>query len=346
MKKCSLAVLFSILVGLAACGQNGEPDVTTDVDEDKVEEAVESEASSEDELLEVTVLLDWIINTNHTGLYVAQDQGFFEEEGLDLTIIESATEGVMQVVAAGQADFGIASQNELTMARAQDIPVVSIAAIIQEHTSGFASLADKGITSPEDFAGKTYGGWGSPMEEAILNYVLEASDVGTTEVENVTVGSSDFFVNAKREIDFQWIYYGWTGVESEVREEEINMIYLTDIDPIFEYYAPILISSESVINEQPELVEKFLRAVSKGYEFSIEHPEEAADILIAVAPETDAELIKASQEWLSTRYQGNATQWGIQEEDIWTTFSAWMLETGLIEKEVTSEEAMTNKFLP
>ncbi len=301
---------------------------------------------SEEELMEATFILDWVPNTNHTGIYVAQEQGYFEEEGIDLTIIEPAMEGASQIVAAGQADFGISAQNEVTVARSTNIPVVSIAAVIQEHTSGFASPVEKNITTPADFEGKTYGGWGSPLEDVIIASVMESEGADPSTVTNVTVGTADFFVNTQREVDFQWIYYGWTGIEAEIRDEDINMIYLTDIDPIYHYYAPVIISSEALLEEQPELVEKFMRAVSKGYQFSIDNPEDAAEILIAATPETDAELIRASQEWLSPRYQGDAEKWGMQSEDVWNDFSNWMLENNLIEQEVSSENAMTNQFLP
>ncbi|UOE92101.1 ABC transporter substrate-binding protein [Alkalihalobacillus sp. LMS39] len=299
-----------------------------------------------EELVDVTFILDWVPNTNHTGLYVAQEKGFFEEEGLNVTIIEPAMESASQVVASGKAEFGISSQDELTVARSTGIPIVSVAAVIQDHTSGFASPVEKGIMSPADFEGKTYGGWGSPLEEAMIATLMEAEGADPSTVNNITVGTDDFFVNTKREIDFQWIYYGWTGVEAEIRNEDIHMIYLTDIEPVFNYYAPVIMSSEAVIENKPELVEKFLRAVSRGYDFAIAEPEEAASILIEATPDANEELIIASQKWLSPMYKGDAEKWGIQSETIWNNFSEWMLEHGVIEEQVDTKDAMTTQFLP
>lgn len=299
-----------------------------------------------EEQVDVTFILDWVPNTNHTGLYVAKEKGFFEEEGLNVTIIEPAMESASQVVASGKAEFGISSQDELTVARSTGIPIVSVAAVIQDHTSGFASPVEKGIMSPADFEGKTYGGWGSPLEEAMISTLMEAEGADPSTVNNITVGTADFFVNTKRDIDFQWIYYGWTGVEAETRNEDIHMIYLTDIDPVFNYYAPVIMTSEAVIENKPELVEKFLRAVSKGYDFAIADPEEAAAILIEATPEANEELIIASQKWLSQKYKGDAEKWGIQSETIWNNFSEWMLEHGVIEEQVDAKDAMTTQFLP
>ncbi|WP_332634894.1 ABC transporter substrate-binding protein [Halalkalibacter flavus] len=345
-KKLSAFLFFIIMLMLVGCNQAEESSQGGEAETEVESETGEELPAESTELMEATFILDWVPNTNHTGIYVAKEKGYFEEEGIDLTIIEPAMEGAVPVVAAGQADFGIGSQTGVTIARSTGIPVVSIAAVIQEHTSGFASPVEKDITSPEDFEGKTYGGFGGAEEEAILDTVLNQHGVDPSSVDNVIVGSADFFANTKRDIDFQWIFYGWTGIEAEVRGEDINMIYLKDIDPVFNYYSPVIFSSEAVIEEQPELVEKFVRAVSKGYEFAVEQPSEAAEILIAASPETNEELIRASQEWLSPRYKGDAEKWGIQEEHIWNDFSEWMLEAGLIETEVPTEEAMTNTFLP
>lgn len=346
LKKLTISLLMIIFLVLTACNQADEENQGEETKTDNGSE-VDTEAAKEssDDQVEATIILDWVPNTNHTGLYVAQEKGFFEEEGLVLTIVEPAMDGALQVVAAGKADFGIASQTSITIARSKEIPVVSIAAVIQEHTSGFAAPVEKGITSPKDFEGKTYGGWGGAEEEAILNTVLNSHNVDPSTVDNVIVGSADFFTNTKRDIDFQWIFYGWTGIEAEIRGEDINMIFLKDIDPVFNYYSPVIFSNNSVIEEKPELAEKFLKAVSKGYQFAIENPEEAAEILIAATPESNAELIRASQKWLSPRYQGSAEKWGIQKEEVWDDFTAWMLEVGLIETEVKTKDAMTNKFL-
>lgn len=89
-----------------------------------------------------------------------------------------------------------------------------------------------------------------------------------------------------------------------------------------------------------------MRAVSKGYEFAIDHPDDAAEILIEATPETDAELIRASQEWMSEHYRGDAEKWGIQEDKRWFDFTDWMVEHALIETSIDVEQAFTNDFIP
>ncbi|WP_277673655.1 ABC transporter substrate-binding protein [Piscibacillus halophilus] len=324
MKKF-IGAIFIILL-LTACGGN--------------------DGEESQELEEIQFVLDWTPNTNHTGIYVAQDQGYFEEEGLDVEIIMPGEAGADQLIASGQADFGISYQEGITEARVQDVPIVSIAAIIQHNTSGFASPEDKNITSPKDFEGKKYGGWGAPLEEAVLSSIMQQEDANVEEVEIVNIGDADFFAAVERDVDFAWIYYGWTGIEAELRGTPINMIYLTDYSEKLDYYTPVIATSEDMIENESETVQKFMNAATKGYQFAIDHPEDAADILIEAVPDLDPELVKASQDWLSPRYQDDAEQWGIQELEVWENYAEWMLEHDLLEDLLDAEKAFTNEFLP
>src|SRR5690606_5117042 len=124
-------------------------------------------------LTKVKVVLDWTPNTNHTGLYVARDKGFFAEQGLDVEIVQPGDAGADQMVAAGAAEFGVSYQESITMARTSGVPLVSVAAVIQHNTSGFASPVGHHITRPRDFEGKRYGGWGAPVEEAVIDSLMK-----------------------------------------------------------------------------------------------------------------------------------------------------------------------------
>lgn len=296
-------------------------------------------------LQKVTVTLDWTPNTNHTGLYVAKDKGFYEEVGLDVEIIQPAGGTAEQLVATDQAQFGVSYQETVTFARLSDIPVVSIAAVIQHNTSGFASLKEKGIVTPKDFEGKRYGGWGSPVEEATIKSLMESVGADFTKVEIINTGPADFFVTSEKNADFSWIFFGWDGVAAQLKGVELNYIEVAEFDEALDYYTPVLITSEKIINEDPELVHKFMEATAKGYLFTIENPIEAADILLANAPELDKELVHASQEWLKDKYQDDAPIWGIQKKKVWARYSDWLYKRGLIEKQLDVEKAFTNEFL-
>ncbi|CCO08378.1 ABC transporter substrate-binding protein [Desulforamulus hydrothermalis] len=298
-------------------------------------------------LTKVTVVLDWYPNTNHTGLYVAKDKGFYEQQGLAVEIIQPGQGSTAdRLVAAGKADFGISYQESVTQARARGIPLVSIAAVLQHNTSAFASLKEANITSPRDFAGKRYGGWGSPVEEAVIKAVMEKAGGDPAKVKYVTLGATDFFASIGRDADFEWIYYGWDGIEAKRRGLDLNLIMLKDLDPALDYYTPVIVTGEKHIAEQKELVKKFMAATARGYEWSIEHPAEAADILLKNAPELNAELVKASQAWVSRQYRAAAPRWGVQREEVWARYANWMFERQLIPQNIDVKQAFTNQFLP
>lgn len=331
MKKWIAALATTVL--LAGCSESNE-------------QQAEKNEGSKEELKKVTVVLDWTPNTNHTGLYVAKEKGYFEEEGLDVTIQMPGEAGADQLVASEKAQFGVGYQEGITQARVQGVPLVSIAAVIQHNTSGFASPVSKSIESPKDFEGKTYGGWGSPIEKSVITSLMKQENSDVEKVNIVNIGDSDFFTAVERDIDFAWIYYGWTGVEAELRGEEINMVYLTDYSDKLDYYTPVLTTSENMIQNDPDTVKSFVKAASKGYEFAINNPSEAADVLIKAAPELDKELVKKSQDWLATKYQDDAARWGEQRLEVWDNYASWMFENGLLESELDADKAFTNEFLP
>jgi ABC-type nitrate/sulfonate/bicarbonate transport system substrate-binding protein len=292
----------------------------------------------------VTILLDWFPNTNHTGLYVAKEKGYFAKEDLDVKILQPGEGENNQIVAAGKADFGISSQESVIQARVAGIPLVSIGAIIQHNTSAFASLEKSNIKTVKDFENKRYGGWGSPIEETVIKAVMDENGADYSKVKNITIGETDFFKTIGRDSDFQWIFYGWDGIEAKRRGIKLNTIMLKDLNPILDYYTPVIVTNENHVKNQKELVAKFINAVSQGYEFSIKYPAEAAQILIKSAPELNQDLVKQSQTYLSREYQSDGARWGMQKEVVWTRYAQWLYDQKLIKKMINVKDAFTNEF--
>jgi len=300
-------------------------------------------------LRQITVILDWVPNTNHTGIYAASELGYYRDAGLEVEIIQPSEGGSADLIAAGRGDFGISYQEQVTYARtARDpLPIVAIAAIIQQNTSGFASPADKGIDTPSDFEGKKYGGWGSPMEEAMLEGLMEKYGADFTRLEIVNIGASDFFTSVQRDVDFAWIFYGWDGIRAELIGFDIDFMLLQDLDPVLDFYTPLIITSEDMIQDDPDLVSDFLEASKKGYDFAIEDPGRAAGILLDQNSELeDSGLVTASQEYLAGKYISHDEGWGFMKEKIWQDFSSWMFDNGLLSGSLDTSKAFTNEFLP
>lgn len=329
MKKKLLIVLTALLFILAACGPDDQKEGT----------------SPSKDLEKVSFVLDWTPNTNHTGIYVAKEQGFFEEEGLAVDIMLPGEVGSTQLIATGNADFGISYQEGMMMARSEGMPIVSIAAVIQHNTAGYASPVDNDITSPKDFEGKVFGAVGSDLERAMMDTIMRENGADVDQVEFKNIGDADYFVAVERDIDFSLVYQGWTGIEADIREKPQNMVYLKDFAEALDFYTPIIATSETQVEKNPELVERFVRAATKGYEFAIDNPAEAAEILIDSEPDLDPELVKKSQEWLSTQYQDDAPQFGIQEEERWQMVHDFMMEHRILETSLDIDKAFTNQFI-
>jgi len=294
---------------------------------------------------EATLSLDWVPNTNHTGFYVALDKGWYEEEGVDLTIeIPSDPSAALKQVGAGNTEFGVSFQEEVTVARAAGIPVVSIAAIIQHNTSAFAALAESGVSSAADFEGLRYASYGLPIERPILEALMACDGADVDTVTFIDVGFDAFPALLAGRVDLAWIFLGWDGVQAELKGVELATVPLYG-SCVPDYYTPVIVAGEQTLDERPGLTQAFLGATRRGYEYAAEHPGEAAEILLAYSPESDPELVRASQEWLSPRYQDDAPSWGVQDPNVWQRFTSFMEENDLLDTPVDPNQAFTNAFL-
>lgn len=333
-KILSLALVGLLAIaGLSAC--SGENNASKSGEGDKLEK--------------VTLVLDYTPNTNHTGIYLAKEKGYYKDQGIDLEIIQPSDSDSVTLVASDKAQFGVSYQEDVTYALTREkdpLPVKAIATIIQHNTSGFAAPVEKNIKTAKDFEGKTYGGWGSPSEEAIIKLAMEKQGADFNKLKRVNIGKDDYFTATKKNIDFAWIFDAWTGVEARLKNVKLDYIPIKDIDPALDYYTPILITNNKTIKENPELVKKFMVATSKGYEEAIKDPSGAADILSKAVPELDKNLVKTSQEYLAKLYKDDAQKWGQMKAEVWKNYAKFMQDNGLIKKALNVDEAFTNEFLP
>ena len=121
---------------------------------------------------------------------------------------------------------------------------------------------------------------------------------------------------------------------------------LIDIDDTFDYYTPVIIANDSFLAEQPDTVKRFLAATQKGYEYAVQNPDDAAEILVAANPEIDPALAKASQEYLSDKYVADAPQWGYIDKGRWEKFYQWMNDQQLTPVPIEASGGFTNEYLP
>lgn len=340
VKKMTAAVLSaSMVLGLAACGST-----------DNKMETDSTEAGKE--LTKITFCLDWTPNTNHTGIYAAKALGYYEEAGLDVEIVQPPENGAATMCASGQAQFAIEAQD--TMAAALDegseLGITAVAGLIQHNTSGIISRAGDGIDSPKGLEGKTYSTWESPTELAMLENVVTTDGGDFSKVILIPNDVTDEpAALAAHQTDAIWIFYGWGGINAEVEGVDCDYWNFKDINPVFDYYTPVMIANNDFLSESPEVAKAFLSATKKGYEYAVEEPEKAADMLIAGddtgSLQGSEELVYASQKWLSEQYIADAEGWGVIDPERWDGFYSWLYENKLTTKDLTGI-GYSNDYLP
>lgn len=298
-------------------------------------------------LTKVTFVLDWTPNTNHTGIYVAKQMGYFEQEGIQIEIVSPPEDGSASLVAAGKADFGMEAQDTLAAAFGKDepLPVTAVASVIQHNTSGILSEKEKGIVRPKDMQGHSYATWNNPAEQAMLKTVISQDGGDISQVKMIPTTVTDVVTALSTDIDTVWVYYAWDGIASEEKGFSTNYFAFKDICSAFDYYTPLIIAGNDFLQKNPDTARRFLKAAAKGYEYAIEHPKEAGDILCCQVPELDKDLVERSQEYLASRYIDDAPYWGYIQPDRWNEFYRWLNQEELTESPIADNFGFTNDYL-
>lgn len=309
--------------------------------------------AAQPEKTKITFVLDWTPNTNHTGVYVAQAKGFYEEAGLDVTIVQPPEDGATALVGAGKAQFGVTGQDTLAGALALDepLPVTAVAALLQHNTSGLIARAGEGLDRPAGLEGRVYATWNSPVELAMIRYMMEADGA---DYDTLTLIPNNFTDEpgalAANQVDALWVFYGWGAITADLRGFDYDFIYFKDYGQVMDYYTPIMTANTDFLAENPEAAKAFMAATAKGYEYAIENPEEAAQILIdgdnTGSLKGSEELVLASQKWMCDQYKAEVDRWGYIDPARWDAFYTWLTENDLCAKPLEPGTGFTNDFLP
>ena len=300
---------------------------------------------------EITLVLDWTPNTNHTGIYVALANGYFEEAGLKVSVVQPPEDGASLLVSSGRAQFGVSFQDSMAPALTGDSPldITAVAAILQHNTSGIVSRKGEGMDRPMGLEGHKYATWDSPVEKATLKQVVEQDGGDFSKVELIpSTVTDEVSALQSKSVDAIWIFYGWAGIACETAGLDTDYFAFKDMDPVFDFYTPVIIANNTFLKEHPDTARKVMAALSKGYEFAAANPEEAADILIAASPELkdSRDLVVASQKYLAGEYIADAARWGEIDPQRWGGFYTWLNDNGLTETPLDPLGGFTNDYLP
>ncbi len=295
----------------------------------------------------VTLALDWYPNANHAGLFLAQERGYFQAENLAVDLYTpSDPTTVLQTVGAGQDDFGISYQTDVLLARAQGVPVVSVAALVQHPLLGVMSLKERGIVRPRDLVGKTVGYPGIPSQEAFLATMLESDGARMSDVTLINVGFNLVPAVISGRVDAVMGAY-WTH-ETILAEREGHEVALMRVEDwgVPDYYELVLVTSESMIASHPGVIRSLLKAVQRGYKDAIEDPDAALEALSRAYEGVDREVEQQGIALLIPVWTDGGLIFGTQTPERWEAYAGWMKERTLIPEDLDVSKAFTTAFLP
>ncbi len=333
----SLAMIFA----MTACGNSGNQTESSTAADKKT-----------GKLTKITFCLDWTPNTNHTGIYAAKALGYYKEAGLDVEIVQPPENGAATMCASGQAQFAIEAQDTMAAALDSDDPlgITAVAGVLQHNTSGILSRAGDGIDQPKGLEGKTYSTWESPIEQATLKEVMKEDGGDFSKVELIPNNITDEpAALAAKQTDAIWVFYGWGGINAEIENVDCDYWNFRDIDSVFDYYTPVIIANNDFLKESPDVAKAFMEATAKGYQYAIDEPEKAADLLMegddTGSLKGSSELVYASQKWISKQYISDADSWGVIDQTRWDNFYSWLYQKKLTTKDLTGT-GFSNEYLP
>src|SRR5688500_11823024 len=280
----------------------------------------------------IRVALDWTPNTNHTGLFVAQQEGWFREAGLDVQFLPYNNTSPDTLVSSGAAEFGVSFQDSFTFSKAAGADITSVMAVLQHWATQIAVRADRAdITSPRDLDGKTYGGFGAAYEEPKMRAVIQDAG-GTGTLRTVVLGTAAYEALYAGQVDFTEPFVTWEGIEAELRGQPLKTFDYADYG-FPDAYNVLLIGNGAWLTAHPDQARAFVQAVQRGYQLAADDPVKAAELLEKANPGafTEPELVSRSAQMFSERYlRDESGEVGPQTLEKWNGFSGFLYETGTL----------------
>jgi ABC-type nitrate/sulfonate/bicarbonate transport system substrate-binding protein len=241
----------------------------------------------------VSLALDWTLNTNHVGLIVARDRGLYDDAGLEVEILPFSDTSSAALLAGGLADFAYVTSLGFMSARAAGADMTALWVTMQRETGRLVyNAANPEISRPADLSGKTYAGFGSAWEAALIGTMIR-NDGGTPQWDTVTLGTGAYEALASGAVDFTLEVATWEGVNSELLKRNQAAFAYADYG-IPDQQNGYIATRGTLLEERPEIVAAFMRATLAGYEWAADHPDEAAEIMIAAGDFSNPDLVRGS----------------------------------------------------
>jgi putative hydroxymethylpyrimidine transport system substrate-binding protein len=331
IRRLMMAVFVLLALGVGGCGEKHE--------------SINRARGSTQPL---TLMLDWFPNADHVGIYQALAEGDFARAGLDVHIeVPSNPAAPLQLLAAGRVDAAISYEPELLLARNQNQPLVSVAAIVQEPLTSIVSLGSKHIKTPAQLRGKRVGDAGIPYQHAFLETILSHAGVPAGSVKEITVAENLVSALLSKQIDAALgAYWNYEAIQLQRMGKHPNVIRVDRVG-VPTYDELVLVVRESTLVAHPDVIRRLVQAIARGYESARADPSAAVANLVHANPGLDPKFQAAAvRATLPAFFPSNPHEpWGWQNPSQWNAFGHWMLTNHLISNPAAVADASTNEEL-
>jgi putative hydroxymethylpyrimidine transport system substrate-binding protein len=302
-------------------------------------------AASLAEPTEATLVLDFVPNAVHTGIYCALERGYYERANVELEIVEpTSTSDTLKLIDQGRASFGLADAIDVGQQIGRGLDATAIMAVVQRPLGGVITLRDSGIRSPRELEGKTVGVTGVPSDEAVLDTVVAADGGDPGAVDMVTIGFNTIIALESRRVDAITGYPPADATQIELQGPSTTSFRLDQWGGP-RYPGLLVFSTKAAIERNPELMQAFTDATVRGYEDTLDDPRRCLDALLDQVPEINAELARAQLDAYLPLLEAGERGYGSLDRAAIAGLLRFLRETSLVEKPISPRRYATNEFV-
>jgi putative hydroxymethylpyrimidine transport system substrate-binding protein len=297
----------------------------------------------------LNLVLDFFPNADHVGIYAGIADGSFQRVGLTVRPrTPSDPAAPLKLLAAGQADLAISYEPEVLLARDRGLNLVSVGAIVQRPLTSIVALPAAHVRRPADLRGRTVGTAGIPYQDAYLKTILKGARVNPDSVREVNVGFNLVPALLAKRVDATLgAFWNYEGVQLALQRRH-PVVIPVDRAGVPTYDELVVVARKDELRNHGELIRRFMRGLSAGYELARRDPARAVNALVRANPSLDRRLQLASvRATLPAFFPADRRKpFGWQDPAQWTRYGAWMLDNQLVQRPPDAGRALTNEFLP
>jgi len=291
----------------------------------------------------VVVRLKWLHQAQFAGFYVADQKGFYKSENLDVQLNPGGVDfPAIQMVVGGSEQFGVAGADQLILAREKGAQVVALAVIYRVSPFVLFSLKESKITKLEDFINKKIGVKLGGNEELTYRAMMRNAMIPFEKVKEIPI-KYDMSPLFTKQVD---VWPGYVINEPIIAEEKgfpVNIIWPKDYNVVL--YADAIFTTEKILNENPDLVKRFIRASLKGWKYATEHSEEAVKYTLLYDKnlnyEHESKMMKTSIDLIKP----DNSPIGWMENNKWEEMQRLLLEQNILKNKIEINKVYTTKFI-